>query len=347
MNVAVVGCTGYTGYELTKLVKKHPLANLTLLCTRDPSEILKDQRFNFLTDINRNKTKICELDKANFSNCDLVFFSTPHGVCMRYAETLLDLGIKVVDLSADFRLKCPDSFEKWYGIKHRAKDLLDSAIYGLPELYRDNISKGDLIAMPGCYPTAIMLGVLPLINHTCFASLIIADCKSGISGAGRSLSRNNLFGEVSENFKAYGLSGHRHHPEIIQEIKGIVSKNKNDKLTSELDLIFTPHVVPMFKGLYASIYVKLKDKISQSELIKLYRTTYGGEQFIKILPEHVAPETRFVCNTNEVHISVNDSLNKDFVNILVAEDNLLKGAAGQAVQVMNVLFGFEENAGLE
>jgi len=277
----------------------------------------------------------------------LVFFATPHGVCMEHTKKLFNEGTKVIDLSADFRLRDPKIFEKWYGMKHSAPDLLDEAVYGLPELNRVNLASANLVAMPGCYPTSVIMGVLPLIEKKCLIKTLLADCKSGVSGAGRSASSSTIYGEVAENFKAYAVHGHRHLPEIKQEVIRIANKSKEKFNSDNIDIQFTPHLLPMFRGLYSSIYVELTEDIEQDTLTELYRARYADEPFVRILPKGVLPETRFVRESNEIHLYVNKFKGSSYLNILVAEDNLIKGAAGQAVQVMNLIFGFAETSGLK
>ena len=294
-----------------------------------------------------NNAKISTLEDADFSACELVFFATPHGVCMEHAKKLFNEGIKVIDLSADFRLHYPKIFEKWYGMKHSAPELLDEAVYGLPELNRANLAGANLVAMPGCYPTSVIMGVLPLIEEKCLIKTLLADCKSGVSGAGRSASSSTIYGEVAENFKAYAVHGHRHLPEIKQEVTQIINKSKEQSNSDNIDIQFTPHLLPMFRGLYSSIYVELTEDIEQDALTELYKDRYADEPFVKILPKGVLPETRFVRESNEIHLYVNKFEGSSYLNILVAEDNLIKGAAGQAVQVMNLVFGFAETTGLK
>ena len=346
MRVGVAGCLGYTGFELVKLLDRHPNITLDVLTARIPDTVKKDARFSLLLKDGPN-AKISTVEDADFSACELVFFATPHGVCMEYAKKLFNEGIKVIDLSADFRLGDPKVFNEWYGMKHLAPELLDDAVYGLPELNRAKLVGASLVAMPGCYPTSVILGVLPLIEEKCLIKTLLADCKSGVSGAGRSASSSTIYGEVAENFKAYAVHGHRHLPEIKQEITGVLNKSKEQVNSDNIDIQFTPHLLPMFRGLYSSIYVELTEDIEQDTLTELYRARYADEPFVRILPKGVLPETRFVRESNEIHLYVNKFKGSSYLNILVAEDNLIKGAAGQAVQVMNLIFGFAETSGLK
>ncbi len=346
MRVGVAGCLGYTGFELVKLLDRHPNITLKILTARIPDAVKKDPRFSLLLR-EGNHAKISTLEDADFSECDIVFFATPHGVCMDHAKKLFNKGITVIDLSADFRLHDPKVFEEWYGMKHSAPELLDEAVYGLPELNRATLTGANLLAMPGCYPTSVILGVLPLIEEKCLIKTLLADCKSGVSGAGRSASSSNIYGEVAENFKAYAVHGHRHLPEIKQEVAYVVNKSKEQSNTDKIDIQFTPHLLPMFRGLYSSIYVELTEVIEQDELTELYKARYADEPFVRILPRGLLPETRFVGESNEIHLYVNKFEGSSYLNILVAEDNLIKGAAGQAIQVMNLVFGFAETTGLK
>ena len=346
MRVGVAGCMGYTGFELVKLLHRHPNVTLEVLTARLPNTIKKDPRFLFLLS-EENTLKISTLEDADFSACELVFFATPHGVCMKYARKLLSDGINVIDLSADFRLRDPKLFEKWYGMQHVAPELLDEAVYGLPELNRENLAAAKLVAMPGCYPTSIIVGALPLIEEKCLIKTLLADCKSGVSGAGRSASSSTTYGEVAENFKAYGVHGHRHLPEIRQEIGRIANESKVQSNIENVEIQFIPHLLPMFRGLYSSIYAELRQDLEQDALTDLYKARYDDEPFIKILPDGILPETRYVRESNEIHLYVNKFDRSSYLNILVAEDNLTKGAAGQAVQVMNLVFGFAETIGLK
>ena len=346
MRVGVAGCLGYTGFELVKLLDKHPNITLEVLTARVPDSVKKDPRFSLILNEGVD-VKISTLEDADFSALELVFFATPHGVCMEHAKKLFNEGITVIDLSADFRLHDPKLFEEWYGMKHLAPELLDEAVYGLPELNRANLTGVNLVAMPGCYPTSVIMGVLPLIEEKCLIKTLLADCKSGVSGAGRSASSSNIYGEVAENFKAYAVHGHRHLPEIKQEVAYVVNKSKEQSNYGNIDIQFTPHLLPMFRGLYSSIYVELTKVIEQDELTELYKARYADEPFVKILPKSILPETRFVRESNEIHLYVNKFKESSYLNILVAEDNLIKGAAGQAVQVMNLVFGFAETTGLK
>jgi N-acetyl-gamma-glutamyl-phosphate reductase len=273
----------------------------------------------------------------------VVFFATPHGVAMRQARALLDAGVKVIDLAADFRLRDPAQFEAWYRMPHADPDLLAQAVYGLPELDRERVRGARLIGLPGCYPTSIQLGLAPLLEleraqpGSIDCDTLIADAKSGVSGAGRKGEIDYLGAEVSENFRAYGLAGHRHHPEIVQQLAAIAGR--------PVGLSFVPHLVPMIRGIFSTLYVRLRSARFE-DLQELYERRYAGEAFLDVLPAGQAPDTRSVRGTNLVRIALAQTL-PGMATILVTEDNLVKGAAGQAVQCMNLVCGLAETAGLD
>lgn len=336
IDVGVVGATGYAGLELLRLLSQHSNINIKVLTSRSDvgvsvSTLLPSLRGRVDLSFEPDNTPL-------LVECDLVFFATPHGVAMSRARALLEQGVKVVDLSADFRIKDAQVFKDWYGIDHECPELLEEAVYGLPELNRKAIKSARLIANPGCYPTAVQLGVAPLLKHKLLSyETIIANCVSGVSGAGRSAKIGNLFTEVSDNFKAYGVSGHRHSPEINQQLQLI---------DPQAQVLFMPHLMPAIRGIYATIYVRLNEIGRSIDLFELYQTVYKDEPFIDILPEGVMPETRSVRASNLVRIGMHKP-QVDMVVIFVVEDNLVKGAAGQAVQCMNLMFGFPEQLALE
>ncbi|MGH8711007.1 MAG: N-acetyl-gamma-glutamyl-phosphate reductase, partial [Burkholderiales bacterium] len=269
-------------------------------------------------------------------SCDVVFFATPNGIAMQQAKTLLDAGVRVIDLAADFRLKDAATWEKWYGMPHASPQLLSEAVYGLPEINRDKIRQAQLVANPGCYPTAVQLGFLPLIEAGAVdEGHLIADAKSGVSGAGRKAEIDSLFGEASDNFKAYGVSGHRHWPEIRQGLADVAGK--------EVGLIFVPHLTPMIRGIHATLYARLTREV---EVQALFEKRYAAEEFVDVLPPGSHPDTRSVRGANFCRIAVHRPQNGDTVVVLSVIDNLVKGAAGQAVQNMNIMFEFPESAGL-
>jgi N-acetyl-gamma-glutamyl-phosphate reductase len=271
--------------------------------------------------------------------CDVVFFATPNGTAMQMAQELLNKGIKVIDLSADFRLKDVAEWEKWYGMTHATPNLVSQSVYGLPELHRDALKDANLIACAGCYPTAVQLGFAPLLEAGIVDTThLIADVKSGVSGAGRKAEIATLMSESGESFKSYGVSGHRHLPEISQGLKAIANQAVN--------LTFVPHLTPMIRGIHATLYATLTHEITQSQLQALFETRYVNEMFVDVLPQGSHPDTRNVRGSNRCQIAVHLPQGGKTVVILSVIDNLVKGAAGQAVQTMNLRFGFEENHGL-
>jgi N-acetyl-gamma-glutamyl-phosphate reductase len=280
-------------------------------------------------------------ETADFSQCDVVFYATPHGVAMRSAATVLASGPKIIDLSADFRIKDVALWEEWYGTVHSAPDLVQQAVYGLPEVNREAIKTADIVAVPGCYPTAIQLGFLPLLEAGLIDSRrLIADAKSGVSGAGKKAAEDYLLCEASESIRAYALGGHRHHPEICQGLDAASN--------SPVGLTFVPHLTPMVRGILATLYAPLNsdNKVTIEQLQSIFEDRYAGEAFVDVLPQGILPATRDVRGTNRCSISVNYSAHTNTVVVVCAEDNLVKGAAGQAIQNMNIMFGITETQGL-
>ncbi len=338
IKVGIVGGTGYTGVELLRLLALHPQVTLSAITSRGDAGMLVADMFPSL----RGYVDLAFSDPAtaNLTACDVVFFATPHGVAMSQAQALLNAGVKVIDLAADFRLQDTAVFEKWYKMPHSCADILKDAVYGIPELYRDDIKKAKVIGNPGCYPTTVLLGLAPLLENGLidFTAPIIADAKSGVSGAGRKAEVATLFAEASDNMKAYGVAGHRHHPEIHAQL--------NKLAASQLDFIFVPHLVPMIRGMLSTIYVKLSAKAKGQDLQALFEKRYANEQFVDVLAAGHMPETRSVRGSNQLRIALHKQSDTSYLTIVVVQDNLVKGAAGQAVQNMNILFGFNENAGL-
>ena len=279
-------------------------------------------------------------EKAALNECDVVFFATPHGVAMAQAQELLAAGVKVIDLAADFRLQDTEVFEKWYKMPHGCPDILAQSTYGLVELNRDKVAKSQVIGNPGCYPTTVILGLAPLLEKGLVdLSHIVADCKSGVSGAGRKAEVPSLFSEASDNFKAYGVSGHRHHPEIVEQLNLIAQE--------PVSLTFVPHLVPMIRGMLSTLYVKIKPEALNTDFQALYEQRYANETFVDVMPAGSLPETRTVRASNQLRIALHRPGNGDTLVIVVVQDNLVKGAAGQAVQNMNVMFGLPEVTGLQ
>lgn len=341
IKVGIVGGTGYTGVELLRLLATHPQAELTAITSRKEDGLPVADMYPSLR--GRVKLAFSAPEKARLNDCDVVFFATPHGVAMAQAPELLAAGVKVIDLAADFRLKDVAVFEKWYGMPHSCPDLLAEAVYGLPEINRDAIKTARLIGNPGCYPTTMQLGFYPLLKAGVIdASHLIADCKSGVSGAGRKAEVSLLMAEASDNFKAYGVSGHRHTPETVEQLQHLTDQ--------PVGLLFTPHLVPMIRGMHATLYARLTRDIDNQALQNLFEEQYRDSTFVDVMPFGSHPETRSTRASNMLRLALHrpDSGGKpgDTVVVLVVQDNLVKGASGQAVQCMNLMFGLEETTGL-
>lgn len=335
VKVGIVGGTGYTGVELLRLLAQHPGVRLETITSRKEAGMNVSDMFPNLR--GRVGLKFEEPTVAPLHQCDVVFFATPNGVAMQQARALVDAGVKVIDLAADFRIKDIALWEKWYGMQHACPELVEEAVYALPEINRSEIKGARVIANPGCYPTAVQLGFLPLIEAGVIQlEGLVADCKSGVSGAGRKAEVPTLFSEAADNFKAYGVAGHRHLPEIVQGLSRRAGKT--------VGLTFVPHLTPLIRGIHATLYARLAKDV---DLQALYEQHYAGEYFVDVLPAGSHPETRSVRSANFCRIAVHRPQGGDTVVILSAIDNLVKGAAGQAVQNMNILFGLPEAAGLQ
>ncbi len=337
ISVGIVGATGYTGVELLRLLSAHEGVEVKVVTSNsEKGESVTDVFPSLRSTID---LKFVEHESDQLNSCDLVFFATPHATAMHYVPKLLEQGCKIIDLSADFRIKDADIWQHWYKEKHACPELLQTAIYGLPELNRAEIKSANLIANPGCYPTAITLALLPAVkNGLINVKDIIADAKSGVSGAGRKAALAFQFSEVAESFKAYSASGHRHLPEMIQTLNLVQQNN-------ELNLTFVPHLVPMNRGMFATVYVKPIDHAVVMQ--KYYTDYYAEEQFVDVMPEGAHPDTRSVKTSNTCRIALHpgDSESQPTV-ILSVIDNLVKGAAGQAIQNMNLMFGLDEGTAL-
>lgn len=335
IKVGIVGGTGYTGVELLRLLALHPNAELTVITSRGEAGLPVAEMFPSLrayVDL-----KFSDPAQVDLSVCDVVFFATPNGIAMQQTRDLLAKGVRVIDLAADFRIKDIATWEKWYGMTHACPELVAEAVYGLPEINREKIKQANLVANPGCYPTAVQLGFMPLLESGAIdPTFLIADAKSGVSGAGRKAEVHALLAEAGDNFKAYGVGGHRHLPEISQGLKAMANK--------EVGLTFTPHLLPMIRGIHATLYAKLTKPV---DLQKLFEERYANELFVDVLPKGSHPETRSVRGSNQCRIAVHQPQGGDTVVILSVIDNLVKGAAGQAVQNMNIMFGFNETTGLD
>jgi N-acetyl-gamma-glutamyl-phosphate reductase len=338
LKVGIVGGTGYTGVELLRLLASHPEAEVVAVTSRGEVGQAVSEMFPSLRGY--IDVKFSDPANANLGSCDIVFFATPHGVAMSQATELLATGTKIIDLAADFRLQDTTVFEKWYKMPHSCPEVLQKAIYGIPELNREQIKSAEVIGNPGCYPTTVLLGLMPLLekNYVDLSAPIIADSKSGVSGAGRKAEVGTLFSEAGDNLKAYGVSGHRHHPEIEAQLKKLAG--------DDLQFIFVPHLIPMIRGMLSTIYVKLTANASKEDLHSVYEQRYSNEGFVDVLPLGVLPETRSVRGSNQLRIAIQRQQG-EYLTILVVQDNLVKGAAGQAVQNMNIMFGLDEYLGLQ
>jgi len=335
IKVGIVGGTGYTGVELLRLLARHPDAELTAITSRKEAGLAVSEMFPSLRGC--IDLRFSDPQEASLDRCDIVFFATPNGVSMEQAEALLASGVRIIDLAADFRIKDVGEWEKWYGMTHAAPALVAEAVYGLPEANRDKIRRARLVANPGCYPTAVQLGFLPLLEAGIVdTGHLIADAKSGVSGAGRKAEVATLFSEASDNFKAYGVPGHRHLPEIRQGLAAVAGK--------PVGLTFVPHLTPMVRGIHATLYARL---LRDADLQGLYDERYAREAFVDVLPAGAHPDTRSVRGANQCRIAIHRPQGGDTVVVLSVIDNLVKGAAGQAVQNMNLMFGLREVAGLE
>jgi N-acetyl-gamma-glutamyl-phosphate reductase len=335
IKVGVVGGTGYTGVELLRLLVNHPDVELRVITSRSESGHKVADLFPNLrgfTDI-----EFSVPDAGQLEQCDLVFFATPNGTAMTMVPQLLEAGVRVIDLAADFRLADAAVWEQWYGMPHACPEFLQEAVYGLTEVNRDAVAGARLVANPGCYPTAVQLGLLPLLEAGVVATdNIIADAKSGVSGAGRKAATGTLLCEASESFKAYGVDGHRHLPEIRQGLERATGK--------PVSLTFVPHLTPMIRGIHATLYTTVVD--TGVDLQALFEARFRDEAFVDVLPAGSHPETRSVRGANHCRIAVHRPQQADTVVVLSVIDNLVKGAAGQALQNMNVMFGLPETAGL-
>ncbi len=336
LNVGIVGGTGYTGIELMRLLSMHHEARIVAITSRAEEGVSVADIFPSLrghVDLVFEKPTLSAL-----TGCDVVFFATPHGVAMEQAEELVARGVRVIDLAADFRLKDLSQWKKWYGPQHTAQPLLEEAVYGLPELNREKIKAARVVGNPGCYATAIELGFAPLLASGLIdPTSLIADAKSGASGAGRKKELSSLYSEVGDNFKAYGLGGHRHHPEIVEVL--------NELSGGRVKLKFTPHLLPINRGILATLYANLT-KCDLSMVRESFENFYKDEPFVDFLPIGQFPDTRSVRGSNFCKIGLQVSDDQSSVIVISVLDNLVKGASGQAIQNMNIMFGLDEKMGL-
>jgi len=336
VKVGIVGGTGYTGVELLRLLLPHHYVDVQAITSRGEAGRRLDDLFPSL----RGNTDLAFTDPADtdLAQCDVVFFATPHNVAMQTAPALIDAGVRVVDLSADYRLRDVPTWESWYGEPHTSPDLCATAVYGLPEKNRQAIVDARLVACPGCYPTAVQLGFMPLLEHGLVdPGQLIASCASGASGAGRQAKVANLLTEAGESFKAYGVAGHRHLPEIEQELATVSA--------DPVSVTFVPHLIPITRGIHATLFATLND--ASVDLQALYEARYADEPFVDVLPAGDLPQTRSVRGANTCQLAVTVPQGRNTVVVTAVIDNLVKGAAGQAVQAMNLMFGLPETAGLD
>ena len=338
IKVGIVGGTGYTGAELLRLLAQHPQAVVQVITSRSEAGLPVWALFANLREA-YPQLSYSEPEVEALTACDVVFFATPHGVAMKLAPELMAAGVKVIDLAADFRINDLRVWENFYGMPHACPEIMHEVVYGLPELNREHIARARIIANPGCYPTAIQLGFYPLLK----AGLIdidhlVADAKSGISGAGRGAKVSSLAAETSESFKAYGINGHRHLPEIEQQL--------NHMAGARVNLTFVPHLLPMIRGIEATLYGRLIRNVSVDALQALFEETYAEEPFVDVMPQGSLPDTRMVKGSNMCRLAVYRPQGRDTVVVTSVIDNLVKGASGQAVQNMNILFGLDETMGL-
>jgi N-acetyl-gamma-glutamyl-phosphate reductase len=336
VTVGIVGGTGYTGVELLRLLATHEGVEVAVITSRAECGRRVDDLFPNLRGY--YNLVYTEPDAQALAACNIVFFATPHNVAMNLVPEILAAGSRVIDLSADYRIRDADLWSRWYGEPHASPELLSEAVYGLPELNREKIAAAQLVACPGCYPTSVELGFMPLLARGLVdPQHLIASSASGVSGAGRQAKIDNLLSEVSDSFKAYGVNGHRHLPEIEQGL--------SDMAGQQVQVTFVPHLLPIVRGIHSTLYAQLQG--GQEDLQALYEDWYAKEPFVDVLPAGVFPQTRTVKGANRCQISVAVPQGRDTVVVMAAIDNLVKGASGQAVQVMNIMLGLDEEAGLQ
>lgn len=339
IKVGIVGGTGYTGAELLRLLAHHDEARVDLITSRSDAGRPVAELFPSLR--GHYDLAFSAPDSDSLNECDVVFFATPHGVAQSMMAELMTAGTRVIDLSADFRIRDVGLWERWYGQPHGCPDWIDKAVYGLPEANREKIRTAQLVACPGCYPTSILLGFMPLLELGLVdPQSLIANCASGITGAGRQGKVDFLLAENSDSFRAYGSGGHRHMPETEQGLRDLQGRGD-----VPARLIFIPHLLPIIRGIHSSLYARLRQ--DDVDLQAVYQERYAGEPFVDVLPAGMHPETRSVKGTNVCRIAVSRPQNRDTALVLVVEDNLTKGASGQAIQNMNIMFGLDETKGLD
>lgn len=338
IKVGIVGGTGYTGVELLRILSKHPEVKLEAITSRSEAGVaVADMYPNLRGHVDLQFTVP---DHDRLAQCDIVFFATPHNVAMQTVPDLVKRGVRIIDLSADFRIRDAELWSRWYGEPHTAPDLLQQTVYGLPEFNRERIREAQLVAAPGCYPTSVQLGFLPLLeNNWIDRSRLIANSASGVSGAGRQGKIDNLFAEVNDSFKAYGVAGHRHLPEIEQGLGDIAG--------GPVQLTFVPHLLPTVRGIHSTLYAELTTDIALETLQSAYEERYANEPFVDVLPKGSHPQTRSVKGANVCRLALHRPQGRNTVVVLAVIDNLVKGASGQAVQCMNLMCGLPEAQGLD
>ncbi len=336
LKAGVIGASGYTGAELLRILSTHPGIEVSMATARQYAGEKIASLYPSLAGAYDGAFDVFEPEAAADS-CDVFFLGLPHGESFKVVKELAALGKPVVDLSADFRLQSPDEYEKWYDTAHGAPDLLSDAVYGIPEIYRDAVASARLTANPGCYPTAALLGLYPLAAAGMLRGPVVVDAKSGVSGAGRSLTLATHYPQIADGMQPYSVAGHRHLPEIRDQL---------EKLGGEADVVFTPHLAPMNRGILCTTYVRLQGGVDPAGLRELYENAYNGERFVQLLPEGACPQTKAVQGSNDCHVALGFPDGGSTLVVMSAIDNLVKGAAGQAIQNMNLMCGLEETAGL-
>lgn len=338
IRVGVIGATGYTGCELVRILSRHPQVEISILTSETYSGLPYHEVFPALRGLVKGACESLEMEKVA-QRADVIFTCLPHTKSMEWVPALVKKGKKVFDLSADFRIKDKDLYQQWYA-EHTAPELLPKAVYGLPEIYRKEISDAQIVAVPGCYPTGAILGLAPLaVSGNLGEGLVVVNAASGVSGAGRSLDLGSLFCEVNEGMRPYKVAQHRHTPEMEQEISKLAGR--------EVKVVFVPHLAPMSRGILTTMYVMPPHNLTEEEIVGLYRSFYEGERFVRICPRGQFPNVRDVRGTNTCDIGVKLDPRTGTLIVVTAIDNLVKGASGQAVQCMNISLGIEETIGLE
>ena len=336
VKVGIVGGTGYTGVELLRLLASHGQVEVVAITSRAECGRRVDELFPNLR--GHYQLVFSEPEVTELAACDVVFFATPHNVAMNLVPELLAAGTRVIDLSADYRLRDAVQWSQWYGEPHASPELLAEAVYGLPEVNRAAIAGARLVACPGCYPTAVQLGLIPLLARGLVdPAHLIASAASGVSGAGRQAKLDNLLSEVSDSFKAYGVAGHRHLPEIEQGLGDVAGQ--------PVQVTFVPHLLPMIRGIHATLFGQLR--ADPGDVQALYESWYADEPFVDVLPVGMLPQTRTVRGANRCQIAINIPQERDTVVVMSTIDNLVKGASGQAIQNLNIMLGLPEDTGLQ